>query len=183
MLTTEIEKFRKEIDSIDNDILRLISKRKDYAVRIGSLKDELRASSSEKKLGAYDSKRESEIIQKLTASSDGISEYAIEAIFREIISFCRNSAHKTAICILGDDWHYVEAAKAHFGRSCEFKTCSDMKGLMAALADSLFNIALVPLTVSDVVLENLMKSGYIQNDTITIELENEMTKAYVFVHE
>ena len=58
-----------------------------------------------------------------------------------------------------------------------------MKGLMAALADSLFNIALVPLTVSDVVLENLMKSGYIQNDTITIELENEMTKAYVFVHE
>lgn len=183
MLRNEIEQFRNRIDSIDNEILKLISRRRECAIKIGALKDELRTSSAEVKLGAYDSKREAEIIQKLAASFPNLSETSVEAIFREIISFCRNSAHKTVICILSNDWHYLEAAKAHFGRSCEFRGFTDSDEFMAALSESQFNIALVPQNVTAGALEKITNSGYIQNDIISVFLDEKMAKAYVFAHE
>ncbi len=183
MLRNEIEQLRNRIDSIDNEILKLISQRRDCAIKIGALKDELRASSAEARLGAYDSRREAEILKKLAASFPDLSASSVEAIFREIISFCRNSAHQAVICVLSEDWRYLEAAKVHFGRSCEFRSFTDTDEFITALSESPFNIALVSQDMTAGALEKIKNCGYIQNDIISLFLDEKMAKAYVFAHE
>lgn len=182
MLRNEIELLRNRIDSIDNDILSLISQRQACAIKIGTLKDELRASSAEEKLGAYDSKREAEILHKLAASSKNLSATAVEAIFREIISFCRNSAHKAVICVLSEDCHFLVAAREHFGKSSDYKCFADEDEFLDSLFSSPFNIALVSQNISGETLVKMQNNGYILNGTITVPLDKEMAKAQVFAH-
>lgn len=181
MLINEIEQLRSKIDSIDDEILSLIAQRRDCAVKIGALKDKLRASSNENKLGAYDSKRETQILNRLKDSSE-LSAYTVEAVFREIISFCRNSAHKSVICVFADDMRFVEAAKEHFGKSCDYKCLSNEKELLEALLESPFNIAMVSDNLSAETIEKMQNSGYIQNDEISVFLGKDKAKALVFAH-
>jgi len=71
----EIEKVRKEIDQIDAEIIQLLNKRMETALRTKNLKE-----------GVEDAKREEEIIKKLKETPMGLirGEFT-ERIFKEII--------------------------------------------------------------------------------------------------
>ena len=94
MIKSEIINLRKEIDQIDETIAKLLSKRVDCAVKIGALKDKLRNSAEDNRISAYDPVREKAIIERLKKNVPDIPLNGIEIIFRQIISLCRNSAHK-----------------------------------------------------------------------------------------
>ncbi|MBR4329557.1 MAG: chorismate mutase, partial [Candidatus Riflebacteria bacterium] len=98
MIKSEINNLRAEIDQIDETISKLLSKRVDCAVKIGALKDKLRSSEEKGKISAYDPVRENEIIERLNKRVPTVPFNGIEIIFRQIISLCRNSAHKSTIC-------------------------------------------------------------------------------------
>ena len=76
----DIEELRKEIDNINSEIVRLISKRNKVVKKIGDYK-------KNKGLEIYDSKREIEILKKikLLAKKEGLNEKFILRIFKEIL--------------------------------------------------------------------------------------------------
>ena len=102
MIKPEITNLRAKIDQIDETIAKLLSERVECAVKIGALKDKLRSSEEDGKISAYDPIREKEIIERLKKIAPNVPLNGIEIIFRQIISLCRNSAHKSTICVLGE---------------------------------------------------------------------------------
>lgn len=152
MIKSEIINLRAEIDQIDEAIAKLLSKRVECAVKIGSLKDKLRNTEEEGKISAYDPVRENEIIERLQNSAPDIPLNGIEIIFRQIISLCRNSAHKSKICILGKIGEFDY--KQHFGSFSQYVVCSDSSSFVAELNKNKFNIGVV---VGDIESANIQE--------------------------
>ena len=74
-----IPRLRKHIDRLDHQLLGLLNKRADLAVRVGLLK---------KRQGRrlFDPKREQAILRQVTSANHGpLSTRAVRAIYREIL--------------------------------------------------------------------------------------------------
>jgi chorismate mutase/prephenate dehydratase len=109
---------RRKIDAIDEQILQLLQERVGCALRVGEKK---------KAMGVplFDPARESRIYDRLRERNDALSQggstptlpdAAITAIFREIISACRNAEHPVRVAFLGPaGTNTQEAATAYFG--------------------------------------------------------------------
>ena len=84
-----IERLRKEIDSIDNSIIQLLSKRKGIVKKIAGIKKQENKS-------IIDKEREQEIIHRLKklAEEKGLDENFIESIYEIIINNSRNEQEK-----------------------------------------------------------------------------------------
>ena len=84
-----IEELRKEIDSIDNSIIQLLSKRKGIVKKIAGIKKQENKS-------IIDKEREQEIIHRLKklAEEKGLDENFIESIYEIIINNSRNEQEK-----------------------------------------------------------------------------------------
>lgn len=160
MIKSEINNLRAEIDQIDETISKLLSKRVDCAVKIGALKDKLRSSEEEGKISAYDPVRENEIIERLNKRVPTVPFNGIEIIFRQIISLCRNSAHKASICILGNIGNFDY--KEFFGSFCEYVLCSDADSWLKELAKNEFNIGLTGSILDENTLKKLISLGFEQ---------------------
>lgn len=80
----KLEDWRREIDSIDREIVGLIEKRAAVAKRIGALK-------TAAGLPVTDGAREDEILRNVAAAGRGVLKTeALTAIFRRIIRESRN---------------------------------------------------------------------------------------------
>lgn len=112
----ELSSERSRIDAIDDEILRLLQERVGCALRVGARKKELG-------LPLFDPARESRIYDRLRARNAELNQHestlpdaAITAIFREIISACRNAEHPTTVAFLGPaGTNTQEAAVQYFG--------------------------------------------------------------------
>ena len=84
-----IEELRKEIDSIDNSIIQLLSKRKGIVKKIAGIK-------KQENTPVIDKEREQEIIHRLKklAEEKGLDENFIESIYEIIINNSRNEQEK-----------------------------------------------------------------------------------------
>src|SRR5690348_5548081 len=98
----ELSGERTRIDAIDNEILNLLQERVGCALRVGEKKKELG-------MPLFDPARESRIYDRLRARNEALKsagqstlpDAAIIAIFREIISACRNAEHPVRVAFLG----------------------------------------------------------------------------------
>ena len=107
----DIEKLRREIDRIDDELAALIEKRAAAAKKIG----ELKAGAP-----AYRPERESQILQKVSASSGLLAGERMAAVFREIISACRGLEEAIRVSYLGPEGTFSEqAVRKHFGRAVD----------------------------------------------------------------
>lgn len=92
----KLGELRREIDSIDEEILDLILKRMHCVEKVGELK-------GKKSLKIYVPERENSIFQRLynqgiaKEGEEKISREEIENIYTEIISFCRSKERKVKI--------------------------------------------------------------------------------------
>ena len=109
----DLSQERQEIDRIDSEILQLLESRVQCALSVGEKK---------KACGVplHDPTRERAIYEKLRArhrDNDGtLPDVAITAIFREIISACRNAEHPLTVAFLGPSGtNTQEAAVRYFG--------------------------------------------------------------------
>ncbi len=84
-----IEKLRKEIDSIDNNIIQLLSKRKGIVKKIADIK-------RQENKPVIDKEREHEIIHRLKKLSKekGLDEDFIGSVYEIIINNSRNEQGK-----------------------------------------------------------------------------------------
>ena len=84
-----IEKLRKEIDSIDDSIIGLLSKRKGIVKKIAGIKKQENKS-------IIDKEREQEITNRLKrmAKEKGLDENFVWSVYRIIINNSRNEQEK-----------------------------------------------------------------------------------------
>ena len=167
MIKSEIINLRAEIDQIDETIAKLLSKRVDCAVKIGALKDKLRNSAEDNRISAYDPVREKAIIERLKKNVPDIPLNGIEIIFRQIISLCRNSAHKSTICVFGEisEFNY----KQHFGCFSQYVICSNFSSFAAELNKNEFNIGVVIGDIESTNIQKIEKNNFKLIDTLANE--------------
>jgi chorismate mutase/prephenate dehydratase len=107
----EIERLRREIDALDDELAALIQRRAGLAQKIGALK---------KGAPAYRPEREAEILKRLVAKTGILPAERIAAVFREIISACRGLEEAIRVSYLGPEGTFSEqAVRKHFGRAVE----------------------------------------------------------------
>lgn len=184
MFNAKIEELRKRIDSIDKDILDLILERRDCALNIGALKDQQSSFVGIEHIGAYDSKREEEIVSRLKLLGSSLPSNGIEAIYREIISLCRNEAHKVTVCLFdGAPFLYSLALKL-LGRSCTYKVCKGKEDFIESLKGSKFNIGLATEPLSIGLVESLKNIGYKMHKSMLPFMEGDIRKleTFIFTH-
>ncbi len=135
-----VTSLRKKIDALDREILRLISERAAVAVEIGKAKD--RGSRA-----ILDVAREQGIIKKIVSENPGpLSEAAVEAVFREIISACRASQRPTSVAFLGPEGTFShEAAIKQFGHTATFEAAHTIADVFTAVESGRCLYGIVPV--------------------------------------
>ncbi|MEK6983265.1 MAG: chorismate mutase [Nanoarchaeota archaeon] len=82
-----IEHYRKKIDDVDRNIVKLLTLRLDLAKRIGSYK-------KTNKIGIIDKKRELRIIRNIKRNLNKSNKNFIIAIFKNIIHYSKRAQSK-----------------------------------------------------------------------------------------
>jgi chorismate mutase/prephenate dehydratase len=110
-MADEIERLRREIDAVDDDLAKLLQRRAGLAQRIGSLKGGA---------PAYRPERESQILQRVSKAAGPLAAERVSAVFREIISACRGLEEAIRVSYLGPEGTFSEqAVRKHFGAGVE----------------------------------------------------------------
>ena len=110
-MSDEIEKLRREIDALDDELASLLDRRAGLASKIGHLKG---------RGPAYRPEREAEILQRLSARAGVLPRERLLAVFREVISACRSLEEAIRVAYLGPEGTFSEqAVRKHFGAAVE----------------------------------------------------------------
>src|SRR4051812_18196929 len=111
-LMSDIDKLRREIDAVDEELLELINRRAGLAQRIGGLKQGA---------PAYRPEREAQILARVQKDNPGpLPAERVASVFGEIISACRGLEEAVRVTYLGPEGTFSEqAVRKHFGRAVE----------------------------------------------------------------
>jgi chorismate mutase-like protein len=86
-----IEEFRKRIDQVDDQLLKLLSVRAQLAIEIGRTKRETG-------IELYDPSREQEVVARVLENNPGVLDAeALMRLFREIVTESRNAEEQAAL--------------------------------------------------------------------------------------
>jgi chorismate mutase/prephenate dehydratase len=109
---SDIEKLRREIDAVDDELLKLINRRAGLARRIGALKEGA---------SVYRPEREAQILARMQKENPGpLPAERVAALFAEVISACRGLEEAIRVTYLGPEGTFSEqAVRKHFGRAVE----------------------------------------------------------------
>ena len=112
----EMGEIRVKIDSIDEEIVRLLDRRAWLARRIGEIKHQ-------NGLAAYAPARERAVLDRVAALSEGeFPRRGLQAVFREIISSSISLEGRLKVAYLGPEATFThEAALRSFGSSIELE--------------------------------------------------------------
>ncbi len=112
----DLEKLRNEIDGIDRDIISRINARVKLACEIGRIK-------ADNGKEIYVPGREEEVFAKIAAINEGpLTEKALRAIYREVISAATALQKPIMVAYLGPEATYTQqAAMKNFGASVSYQ--------------------------------------------------------------
>ncbi len=132
--------LRKEIDSIDEQVLSMLNRRAELAQQVGHAK-------SHAKTHYFTPEREHSVFKRLLSLNKGPLEgAAVRSVYREIISACRALEKPLTVAFLGPEGtfsHLVSIAK--FGNSSSFKPVDSIAEVFAAVERSSADYGLVPV--------------------------------------
>lgn len=157
----DLEKLRKEIDAIDQELLERLNKRVQLAQQVGHYK-------LEKGMEVYVPSREEEVFGKLTACNPGpLSEKAIRSIYREIISAAIAREKALQVAYLGPEATYThQAALKNFGSSIRYTPLHSVPDVFTAVKRGDADYGVVPV-------ENSTQGTVIS--TLDMLVESELT--------
>jgi chorismate mutase/prephenate dehydratase len=137
-LSDELKKCREKIDAIDDRMLKLVSERAALAHTIGSLKN-----------GGpiYRPEREAQVLRRLLAQNPGpLSDEAVTAIFRTVMSNCRALEKELCVAFLGPLGTYSEeAASKQFGGLSNPVQCASIDEVFRAVEAGKADYGVVPV--------------------------------------
>ena len=136
-MADDIDRLRKAIDALDDEIAALLERRAEAAAKIGKLKGKGPATRPE---------RESEVLRRIAASAKLLSREAKTAIFREIISACRGLEEAIRVSYLGPEGTFSEqAVRKHFGRAVEALPSSSVDEAFRSAESGAAQFTVVPV--------------------------------------
>jgi chorismate mutase/prephenate dehydratase len=111
-MADDIARLRRDIDGVDDELLRLLNQRAALASRVGALK---------KGAPVYRPEREAEILRRMARANPGpLAAERVTSVFREVISACRGLEEAIRVTYLGPAGTFSEqAVRQHFGRAAD----------------------------------------------------------------
>jgi chorismate mutase/prephenate dehydratase len=140
MTVLDIAELRKNIDSIDEQMVELINKRAECAQEIGKLKEV-------KTESIFAPEREVQVLSRVLTSNKGpLSDKTITAIFREVISACRALERPISVCYFGPAGSYTHiASMMKFGDSTEYISSNTIPDVFNDVEKRRANYGVVPV--------------------------------------
>jgi chorismate mutase/prephenate dehydratase len=136
----DLSKIRKTIDAVDAKILALLNERARASEKVGQVK-------RENGQGIYAPHREKEILSRLKKLNKGpLTPEAIDAIYREIMSFSISLEKRVTIAYLGPAVTYThQAAQKKFGSSVDYSPCSSISDVFDEVEKQTCDYGVVPI--------------------------------------
>lgn len=136
----ELEKLRREIDEIDNEILKLLNKRANVVIEIAHIK-------RNEKAKYYSPEREREILERITALNTGpFPNDTLKVIYREILSASLSLEEPLKVACLGPLATFTHlAGLRHFGSSALFVPVESIKEVFDAVESGKTGFGVVPI--------------------------------------
>src|SRR5438128_6242908 len=133
-----LNRHRAAIDALDRELLRLLSERATHARHIGTLKAGA---------AAYRPEREAQILRAIQAQNNGpLSNDAVAAIFRQVMSACLALEQKLRIAYLGPSGTFSHSAVlAHFGELVDAEPYASIDEVFRAAESGQTDYAVVPV--------------------------------------
>lgn len=137
---TKMDDWRKRIDALDQELVRLLNERAQAVVKIGQLK-------REKGDGAYSPAREKEVFQRIKGLSKGpFPADGLTAVYREIMSASIALERETRIAYLGPEATFTHlAARGRFGGSVVYQPHETVADIFRAVQNEQANYGVVPI--------------------------------------
>lgn len=132
--------LRRSIDEVDTQLLALLAKRAAIAKQVGHLKAGHHAP-------VWRPEREAAIIQRLRKENPGpLAAAAIDAIWREVISACREVERRLQIAYLGPPGTFTELALLkQFGQSVDALPCLSIDEVFRSTETGRADYGIVPV--------------------------------------
>ena len=135
-----IPALRQQIDRIDDQLLRLLSRRAELALAIAEQKAR---SNSE----VYAPAREKGVLERLAGANRGpLSAHLVRAIFREIISASRSLEQRLRIAYLGPEATFTHlAARQQFGAAADYLAAASVADVFHEVESERADLGVVPV--------------------------------------
>jgi chorismate mutase/prephenate dehydratase len=136
----EMEDLRRGIDSVDEEIVRLLDRRAWMARRIGEIKQQ-------RGLAAYAPARERVVLDRVAALSEGeFPKRGLQSVFREIISSSISLEGRLKVSYLGPEATFThEAALRSFGSSIDLEPQTTVAEVFAGVERGEVQHGVVPV--------------------------------------
>ena len=138
----KLEKLRTDIDSLDKQLLDLISERACLAQSIAKVK-----TTSSEAFEFYRPEREAQILRKVIEHNSGpLSEEEMARLFREIMSACLALEQVLDIAYLGPEGTFTQsAALKHFGHSVNTTAFATIDQVFREVESNASHYGVVPI--------------------------------------
>ncbi|MCS7015295.1 MAG: prephenate dehydratase [Gemmatales bacterium] len=136
----QLRSLRSQIDKLDLQILKLINSRAAVALKIGQMKNNHGAE-------IFSPAREEEVLRNVLAANKGpLSEQAVRAVFRELISGSRALQRTLRVAYLGPEYSFSHlAALERFGQSVEYVRVANIATVFEDVDRNQADYGVVPL--------------------------------------
>ncbi len=138
----DLSDYRKEIDRIDDEILRLLNERSKSVIEIGKLKKQKDADAN-----LHTPAREAAIIDRLMRQSQGpFPTEAIRSVYREIMSASLSLEGPQKVAYLGPRATFTHmACMQKFGSSAQYIPVNSIKDVFSEVERSRAHFGVVPI--------------------------------------
>ena len=141
-LPNDMSSCRKEIDRLDDEILRLLNERSQFVIQIGHLKRQKDAQAHLHTQG-----RETAIVERLARTNPGpFPNSAIRPVYREIMSASLSLEGSQTVAYLGPPATFTHlAALQKFGESAEYIPANSIKDVFDEVERGRIRFGVVPV--------------------------------------
>ncbi|MDD3462153.1 MAG: prephenate dehydratase [Sulfurospirillaceae bacterium] len=136
----KLEVYRKEIDAIDDEILKLLNQRMEIVRNVGILKQTSRTA-------IYRPEREKQILDRLKSVNIGLLKpSAIDAIFLEVFAVSRTLEFPEKIAYMGPEGSYThQVAESRFGAMGNYIGVNSIEAVFHVLQNKEAKYGVVPI--------------------------------------
>ena len=137
-----LEKLRQQIDTVDRQLLDLISRRADLAKQIAQIKIASEGAST-----FYRPDREADVLKRVLEHNQGpLSDVEMARLVREIMSACLALEKRLQVAFLGPAGTFTEeAAYKHFGHSIRTLAAHSIDDVFREVESDNANYGVVPI--------------------------------------